>query len=502
MANELGLRSLRSGFARSAVLDRAFALGWPELRVVDGTLGIPEPDADARWCWSTPDALAHVRTRLATAKLSVGEAGAAAGEALALARHLVHFGWNRGLGDAPTTLFLIEGLLSAGVLAEAMISALEETTRTEWSRAHGAAMLPFYLLGLILLRTEASVADRLRQRLATVFARRSDERGPLTAAVDLVLHGAAGARRSAPRFGPTDRDLDPAFALLIDDDPELLTAVVRGERFVRYDRRYAARLAWLGDDATLAAVVAGWYAVGSAAEQGFFLATVGHLAGDVLVAPTLEAARSSRVKAAALAWLESRGVDAPAPLPAPGAATQEVLHWCEGDEYGFVLLAAETAVRLRGEEDHTVLAAGADPDSPDAIAAEVHGGKAVFFCLSNRVALRETQDGALVAPAGNEPEAAVNAELDAAASRRWLPVTSIELPTGRLVGLSAAATLTGARDASQALEITLPAGRYDVRRATCDAEDDGDAEDLLPLIWLRRVATTAARAVPPPLRTP
>jgi hypothetical protein len=87
--------------------------------------------------------------------------------------------------------------------------------------------------------------------------------------------------------------------------------------------------------------------------------------------------------------------------------------------------------------------------------------------------------------------------LDGVETRRWLPVTTIELPTGRLIGLSASTTLADARADGRMLEVALSPGRYEVRRAA-PGDDDGEEDELLPLVWLRRLPEANQQPVAAP----
>jgi hypothetical protein len=463
-------------------MDRAFALGWPHVRVVgDEPLFAGLPEAP-RVRFSRDEALAAVRPALEAARVAAGAPGAA--EALAFGRHLIAFGRPRGLGEAE--FFLLEGLIGAEVLAVAMVSALEEISKVEWRKAQ--ELMAFYWLGLVLLRVDAAAAGALRVRLEEVYARRAEEGGPLTVATDLVLHGAAGARRSAPRrmatTNPSDgEEIRASHALLVNDDPALLTAIARAPNF---DRACGARLAFLGNRSTLEAVVERWYASGSASEQAYFLGTVGEIAGDAMVAPTREAVRSSKVKKAAATWLERQEQTPEPPAPLPGPVDPATLRSCRGDsfEFGFVLIAAEGAEQLRGnEDDHTTLTANADPTTDNLAPAEAHGTRAVCFCPDG-VVLGVTPEGALVWHWGPPDDTVALAAFAAAPARDWLPVTTMELPTGRLLGLSASATLEESRASGELIEVQLAPGRYDVREARAD--DDADPA-LPPLVWLRRI---------------
>jgi hypothetical protein len=319
MSTPWGLRALRPGFAETPALDLAFALGWPELRYVGEAPPADLPAGVLRQAWTAAEAQAELRAALAPLEILKPADAIAPRHALALGRRVIPFGWPGTYEAVSSAVFLLEAIVGAGALAEGLVAALEEISANEWRRASPGATSPFYAMGLVLLRVEDGAAAGLRGRLAALWGKRKDDAGALTAAVDLVLHGAEGARRSGKRYGRGDADIDPASALLVDDDPALLTTIARADRFARYDRRHAARLAFLGDAATREAVARRWYAVGKKADQAFFLASVGAIAGDEMLEPTREATSASRVKKEAAAWLAARGARDARALAAPGA---------------------------------------------------------------------------------------------------------------------------------------------------------------------------------------
>jgi hypothetical protein len=170
------------------------------------------------------------------------------------------------------------------------------------------------------------------------------------------------------------------------------------------------------------------------------------------------------------------------PARSPAVTAGAEASFCHDEfEYGFVLLAAEVAEQLRGEDDHTVITAEADPTTFDAVGAAVHGANVALFCLADTVALAPADGGALVAygaACGDDTLRSAFAEVDT----EWLPVTSLVLPSGRLVGQSANHTLAAARASGSTIEVTLAAGTYDVLRAFEDEESEATCSRL----WLRR----------------
>jgi hypothetical protein len=477
--NELGLRKFRAGFTRTPALDRAFALGWPVLCVIGEANGVPEAAEGRRWVWTKADAEARVRAKLVAANVRLGEGPLDREVALGFARQVIPFGWKATLEDTATDLFLLEGLVGPGVLADAMIAALEEISPNEWKRADRGAVVPYYLLGFVLLRTEATVALALRDRLADLYARRHDEQGPLTAGLDLVLHGAAGARRSALHHGPRDEDIDPFYALLADDEPAFVETIARGQ-YTRFERRHGARLAFLGGDQTARIVADQWYASGDARAHSYFVATVRTLASDALLEPMRAGVRLSHAPAECAAWLDARGVAALPPPPAPVVPDETSATIAEADEFGFVFLPEESAAQLTGEDDHPRLTAELDPTNLEPRACEAYGAAGVIFCRTDAFAFAAIPGGALITWGVSDEEVAE--VLANAPARRWLPLTTLD---GRFVALPASRTLAEARAEGLAFTVPLPPGRYVVRSAARNPANSDD-DELPPVLWLCR----------------
>jgi hypothetical protein len=434
-----GLRQLRPGFAKSTELDRAFALGFPE------RLSAPPSDGGAR-----------LRAKLVAAEVRTNGDRIDRDVVLAFARRIIPFGWAGTFDDVERDVFELEALAGGEVVCDAMIAALEEISEVEWKRA-GTNETPFYLLGLVMLRVEEDAAVAFRARVEALWTKRSEERSPLTAAVDLLLHGGAGARRSARRHGPTDEYIDPMFMLLVDDDPALVATVVRAERFSRWDRRFAARLAFLGGADVLPAITSRWSAIGDAAARASFARTVGEIAGaDLDVAS----------------------------FPAPPPRTSKEIIAGKADEFGYVFLPKDAAEKLNGEEDHTELTKDADPTSLVPVATELRGTKAVLFCRTYDFTLAplEKGDALITYGTGDDPADAI-AVFDAASTRRWEKLTTLE---GALVGAPANMTYEEGKEQDLVFEVPLPPGRYEVRAALMNPESS-DEDELLPLLWLTRI---------------
>ncbi len=460
----LGLRDLRKGFATTEALDRAFALGWPEVRRVGDAAGIPTEIAGLRFVWTDEDARVRLRASFERARLPIEDATFGARTALAFARHVIHSGWAGTFDDLETDVFLLEALAGPPVLAHAMTSALEEISPNEWRRSDRASYLPFYLLGFVLLRTEEEAALEIRARLEKLYEKRRDDGGPLVAAIDLVLHRAEGARRSACRRSERaggDAELDPSMVLLVSD-PELIAAVVSAERFAKHDRRFAARLAFLGGDRVLEAVAQRWSSVGDAKSRAFFVETAGRI-GAV---------------AASIAAQE----EAAAAVPAPRAAREGTRVSFEVDEFGYVLLPEESAVLLRGDDDHTLLTVDLDPISLEPAFATSHGRGAVVFCRTYDASYAETDDGLLFTYAVDGDQA--DGVFLGAAARRFTKLGELDVTT-KLVGLPASISHSEASEDERIVTLPAPPGRYIVWTASQKPDDD-DGDEPPPLLWFQR----------------
>lgn len=410
---ERGLSDLRPGFAVSPVMDRAFALGWPEMYAIGDGGGIPIEAGGRRWVWTREDAEARVPEH----------------DPLKVAREAL-------IRGVATDVLLLECIAGSEALAGAMITALEEISANEWRRADRAAIPVFDLLPIVLLRVEENAARALVERFESIMAKRADVSSPLGG---LTL-----------AFSVTE---------------------AQTERFAQYDRKNAARLAFLG----ARGVFDRWYLVGNPLAQSYFLATAGQIAGAEVERAILEGAHVSLVPDEVAAWLAARKLTLPPTPASPKPADLDSVVCGEADEFGFVFLPEAAAAQLTGEDDHAQLTANVDPTSLEPTAVEAHGAKGFLFCRTYDVARCEIEDGALVAYGSDEVE--MRDAFANAADRRWVALTTIE---GPLVGLPASSTLADATP----FPLPLAPGKYAVATAV---QSNADGEELVPLLWLRKI---------------
>lgn len=248
---------LRRHLATSDAADLLYACGWPHLAVADPRHPDDlEPRAKAIACldrkigyaqWRPSRVVSVVtRARLA-ARYEAGERSPleplvggvsdepmTPGEGAAIVRENF-FENKRGAAWGAISLWDVEALAGAAVVAEALIAALEsldDDALNEFCNHRGAQI---WQLGFVLLRVEASAAAGFRRRLEAVFERAraiypwtfdtpdGSTQGMIARRLDVVLNGAAGAERSGYRIWP-GKQLDPSSMVFAVDDPDWVLA--------------------------------------------------------------------------------------------------------------------------------------------------------------------------------------------------------------------------------------------------------------------------------------
>lgn len=483
------LAHCRHGFTRSPELDKAFALGWPEIRWVTAA---SEKEIAAsihgqlRLVYSRPTAYLRIKQLFDNASIRISAENQLAlnidrSEALQWFRHVIAFGVNGSFDEVQTDLYLLEALVGSDIVADVMISAIEELSRNEWQRVHRSMLQFYYLLGFIVLRLSSDQYTLKTARLQTLFEKRKLDEGVLYSAVDLILNGGQAVRRSAPRWGTKESDIDPMYALLAFNDHELINAIVTGERIRRYDRRFAARLAFLGDQHTLSAIAQHWYEVGNQVSQLFFLGTAGQITNPEMIAPTQEAVRLSKITEVAKAWLDDNNIMyQPLEKSTSLSFLDGPLDWAPADEFGYVLLSEQAATKLIGEDDHSRLTEESDPNSAQAHVVEIYSEQAIVVCLADKVTAQPIEDGAIIALSGSSEQPNLSEIIERAETEAWRPCGILTLKQPGLVGQSASLTYAQAKD--DRISLALPTGKYELRQWI-------DEDICLPtLLWLRKIS--------------
>ncbi len=231
-ATAYGARFVKPGFATTKAGDLAFALGFPHFEyIVDDhpddaraemiayerrsyRLGWPRNVA-IRWCRITASKGFKRTPQGATELDGAGKKAIKNGaplsiEEVALSLKAI-FSDTTSYEDLRDLVRLFEAFMGPELVATSIIDALEKSSNNVWNHQDHDRALVMHHLGFLLLRLPAALADKLRTRLAAIFDRRvkalaskelgprRGERGSLLRALDVVLHGRAGAERSGER---------------------------------------------------------------------------------------------------------------------------------------------------------------------------------------------------------------------------------------------------------------------------------------------------------------
>jgi hypothetical protein len=270
-----GAKLVKPGFATTKAGDLAFALGFPHLEyIIDDhpddaraemiayerrsyRLGWPRGVA-IRWCRITASKGFKRTPQGATELDGAGKKALKNGtplsaEEVGLSLKSI-FSDTTSYEDLQELVRLFEAFMGPELVATSIVDALEKSSNNVWNHQDHDRALVMHHLGFVLLRLPASLADKLRGRLAAIFDRRvkalpakelgprKGERGSLLRALDLVLNGRAGAERSGER---NEDALAPSALVLINNDDKFVRAAAT--QLVATD----ARLVFLGGEPVL-----------------------------------------------------------------------------------------------------------------------------------------------------------------------------------------------------------------------------------------------------------
>jgi hypothetical protein len=278
----VGARLIRPGFALTPEADLAFAVGFPHLEyIVDDhpddvraemiayerrsyRLGWPRNIA-IRWCRITASKGCHRTPQGATeldgaGKKALKNSAPLSADEIAVTLKAM-FSDTSSYEDLRNLVRLFEAFAGPELVAAAIVDALEKSGNAIWNHQDHDRAHVVHHVGFLLLRLPASTAGKLRGRLATVFDRRvkalpqkelgprKGERGSLLRALDVVLHGRAGAERSGER---SEDAIQPGDLLHVTDDAAFVCEAAC--RVVSAD----ARLVFLGGEPVLDHVLDGF----------------------------------------------------------------------------------------------------------------------------------------------------------------------------------------------------------------------------------------------------
>ncbi len=322
-----GLKQVKKGFCFDSVHDRLFALGWPHLRMLTDVHVEPyklalyhlmQTDFDLRLTWPRSLGLALVRAwgigRLYDISPGMREIRDEVKEALwnlepmtdseitALIRTRMETTplW---VGDRATESFVLlaEALTGPGVVARAIVGALEEMDQEQLFDMQPMPALITYQLGYLLLRMPEAEADELRGRMDQILAHNADlgpdgegrlPRTPCHArSLLLILRGAEAAHTT------TDHDL--RWYTHVEDPVPIRMRASINRGFTLPD----ARLVWLGGPRILETRFGSWHRKLSSTDQKWFVEQIGPVKAVELIPIMLELAVDSTVRPHARNWL-------------------------------------------------------------------------------------------------------------------------------------------------------------------------------------------------------
>jgi hypothetical protein len=329
-ADAVGLKDVKSGFARSDRSDKLFALGWPNLRILSEAPLEPaaiEKDIATiedkkypafRLVWPQRVARRLLRRWSTPYKAALSEAiqsaRAADGpiteeEARIMAPMVAREGPSKGAFDeAEDNVLLFEACVGPSIAATLLVDALDAIPDDAWASALYLRHATLTALGTVLLRVPERTAAELRGQLEALWQRHSGPRpkSPLTRALDAMLHGGEGVERSGYRIAVSNK-LNPRFCTLLRNDPGRVLAIAQADMNDKPEGRYHAALAFCG-----ATPVVDLYApIGEKFRDGpaqeYFIETFGEIESSKVDDVIREMSKTSKAKKRALAWLAARG---------------------------------------------------------------------------------------------------------------------------------------------------------------------------------------------------
>ena len=467
-----GAQFVKKGFARDAEGDLAFALGFPLLREISDEE--PEPPASAdealrfrsqlyRRVWPRKLATRLVRAWAKAKDVAEGEEAISPKDLERMVERLARSGAAGAFDTNEDAMMLLEALVGAERLTTAYVAALERLSDAEWSGGAHIVFATTFSMGLALLRVETKVAGALLERLETLYAKReTDTASWNTKALDVILHGAEGARRSGPRIGGAG--LNARFCTLVHDDPALVLEVLEPSTDCG---RWLPRLAFLGGPQAVTLVATRWRK-GDGAAQRHFVETAGLIRAAAIDDAIAEMATSSKAKKVAEAWRASRGAGGPAKAasPAKPASRDEPasvrapkLQWRDGDEFGYLVMSADLAKKW-SEDDYDGLADAIDTETPAVFVHRFKGKKAIAAGLYTSFAWGEMEDGGVFVAANGSAREKAEKLCAALDTLDWVPLCEVVVGKGGIVGFDPRSSddCEGAR-----FEAALAPGTYEAK---------------------------------------
>lgn len=345
-----GLARSRPGIAESPAYDRLFALGWPNIVLVGGEaasieerVALSNVGVGRRRVWPgsalgalvrfwalPPEAAfgmdAHGRGARHDSRgrpiPSAGGRAVLASEApldVAEAERILGELLSRSWLQVPVlrnVLRITEAAVGTSVVVRALVGALESWPREAWTGIHHhgyQAVFELVPLRERLARQEesdvTSALERLFQRVVEEAFGTTDPppRGPREIAaplraLDVVLHGVEGAKRSG--WGRPAQPMAREELGWVRDGGDFIVETMRQGKAL--DPLPDVRRVFEGGDPVIEVESASWRSIAEADDQRVVIETYGVLATALIVPWFVDMAANSRVKSDVLAWFRRR----------------------------------------------------------------------------------------------------------------------------------------------------------------------------------------------------
>jgi hypothetical protein len=208
-------------------------------------------------------------------------------------------------------VLLLEALVGTDVVLDAFVDRLETWSPATWARRDIVRHAAVYQIAMLLLRTTPGRVKALRHRLAIVQEKKAGgipaqrdgkEWNRALRSLDVVIHGAEGARRSAMPWATTASVLWEL--RYVSDDRDYVA-----ERFCREKKpdaaRPDARLLFLGGPAVIDHQL-GWWSKykGGPDTQRTYVRTYGAIKAPQIAKTLADMLARSKVRPEVRAWLE------------------------------------------------------------------------------------------------------------------------------------------------------------------------------------------------------
>lgn len=307
-----GAKYIKPGFAFTPEMDLAFALGYPHyIELADGHPADEDPMGAGLRFIQEEALIAHVWPRDIASRAARSfpflrlnnekrtqafSKGGPIGQQEA--RDIV-FRWLR-CNHAGILLLLLEAFVGSEAVVDAAVTAMESFEQAQWTSTFFDTAI--ITLGLLLYRVPEEAATRARSRLYDIRERTriAGWQSEAINNIDLVLNGAEGAERSAPRYD--DKHIAPFYTTLAVDDPTWVTRTILSSGPPENGMYPDPRPSFLGTNDVLDAECSWWRKYTAPGAHATFIERFGHIQSDALLPVFLEMTTASNAKKQAMSW--------------------------------------------------------------------------------------------------------------------------------------------------------------------------------------------------------